>query len=122
MENNEKKIMENVRILRIRQRISQNKMAEMIGISQTGYSKMERCEVEHIPLFVAVGIAKALRMDFFGLFLGSVTRSGCNFYEDKMQCFAFVEQGAAVCLGCRFDKPFNPIDQSKKPYTKPGYL
>lgn len=68
MNDSEKIILERIKNLRNQKGISQTKLAEAIGISQTGYAKIERGDTENIPLSVAVGIAKALNVGFNELF------------------------------------------------------
>ena len=68
MNDSERIILEKIKNLRNQKGISQTKLAEAIGISQTGYAKIERGDTENIPLSVAVGIAKALNVGFNELF------------------------------------------------------
>ena len=68
MNDSERIILEKIKNLRNQKGISQTKLADAIGISQTGYAKIERGDTENIPLSVAVGIAKALNVGFNELF------------------------------------------------------
>lgn len=68
MNDSEKIILEKIKNLRNQKGFSQSKLAKDIGISQTGYAKMERGETDNIPLSVAVGIAKTLNIGFNELF------------------------------------------------------
>ncbi len=68
MNDSEKKILEKIKNLRNQNKLSQKDMADTIGISQTGYAKIERGDTENIPLYVAVGIAKTLKVGFNELF------------------------------------------------------
>ena len=68
MNDSEKIILEKIKNLRNQKGFSQLKLAHEIGISQTGYAKMERGDTDSIPLSVAVGIAKTLNVGFNELF------------------------------------------------------
>ena len=68
MNDSEKLILERIKNLRNQKGFSQSKIAQVIGISQTGYAKMERGDTDNLPLSVAVGIAKALNVGFNELF------------------------------------------------------
>jgi len=64
----EKSTLEKIKTLRNQKGISQTKMAEIMGISQTGYAKIENGITESVSLPVAVNIAKALNVGFNELF------------------------------------------------------
>ena len=68
MNDSEKIILEKIKNLRNQKGLSQSKLAQEIGISQTGYAKIERGDTDNIPLSVAVGIANALNVGFNSLF------------------------------------------------------
>ena len=68
MNDSEKKILGKIKNLRNQNKLSQKDMADTIGISQTGYANIERGFTENIPLYVAVGIAKTLKVGFNELF------------------------------------------------------
>ena len=68
MNDSEKIILEKIKNLRNQRGFSQSKLAQEIGISQTGYAKIERGDTDTIPLSVAIGIAKSLNVGFNELF------------------------------------------------------
>ena len=68
MNDSEKSALEKIKTLRNQKGLSQAKMAELIGISQTGYAKIESTVTENIALSVAVSMAKALNVGFNELF------------------------------------------------------
>lgn len=68
MNDSERTAIEKIKTLRNQKGLSQAKMAELLGISQTGYAKIESAVTENIALSVAVGIAKALNVGFNELF------------------------------------------------------
>lgn len=57
-----------IKNLRNQKGISQTKLAKSVGLSQTGYAKMESGATGNISLSVALGIAKALNVGFNELF------------------------------------------------------
>jgi transcriptional regulator with XRE-family HTH domain len=60
--------LEKIKSLRNQKGLSQKRIADILGISQTGYAKIEKGKPENISLSVAVGIAKALDVGFNDLF------------------------------------------------------
>jgi transcriptional regulator with XRE-family HTH domain len=64
----DKSILDKIKTRRVKLGISQTKMAETMGISQTGYAKIESGVTESVSLPVAVMIAKALNVGFNELF------------------------------------------------------
>ena len=68
MNDSERTAIEKIKALRNQKGLSQSKMADLIGISQTGYAKIESAVTENIALSVAVGMAKALNVGFNELF------------------------------------------------------
>lgn len=62
------KSLENIKNIRIQKGLSQSKMAELLDISQTGYSKIEKGTYDNISLELAIKIANILGMPFDELF------------------------------------------------------
>ncbi|MDP2887479.1 MAG: helix-turn-helix transcriptional regulator [Bacteroidota bacterium] len=61
-------ISEKIRQLRKQKGISQSKMAEVIGISQAAYAKIETGDTKSISIEIGKGISKALDISFNELF------------------------------------------------------
>lgn len=61
-------ISEKIRQLRKQKGISQSKMAEVIGISQAAYAKIETGDTKSISIEIGKGISKALNIPFNDLF------------------------------------------------------
>lgn len=61
-------IIDKIKYHRKRQKLSQKKVAEIAGISQAAYAKIENGTTEKFSIDVAKGIAKALEVSFNELF------------------------------------------------------